>query len=90
MHVSVYKFPLFMRTLSYWTRDNPCVLSHFSCLRLFATQWTVAHQGPLSMGFSRQEYWSGLPGPPPGDIPDAGIKALSLMSPALVGWVPYH
>jgi len=42
------------------------------------------------MGFSRQEYWSGLPCPPPGDLPDAGIKALSLMSPALIGWIPYN
>ena len=47
------------------------------------TPWTVAHQAPLSMGFSRQEYWSGLPFPPPGDIPDPGIKLLSLMSPTL-------
>ena len=41
----------------------------FSCVRLFPTQWTVAHQAPLSMGFFRQEYWSGLPCPPPGDLP---------------------
>ena len=43
-----------------------------SCL-LFATPWTVAHQTPLSMGFSRQEYWSGLPCPPPGDLPNPGL-----------------
>ena len=49
------------------------------------TLWTVAHQGPLSMGFSRQEYWSGLPCPPTGDLPDPGIELVSLMSPALVG-----
>ena len=42
------------------------MLSHFSCVQFFATLWTVAHQAPLSMGFSRQEYWSGLPCPPPG------------------------
>ena len=60
-----------------------CMLSHFSCVRLFATLWTVAHQAPLSMGFSRQEYWSGLPCPPPGDLLNPGIKAVSLMSPAL-------
>ena len=42
-------------------------------------------QAPLSMGFSRQEYWSGLPRPPPGDLPDPGIKPVSLMSPALAG-----
>ena len=45
-----------------------CVLSRFSCARLFATLWTVAHQAPLSMGFSRQEYWSGLPRPSPGNL----------------------
>ena len=51
-----------------------------SRVRLFATSWTVAHQAPLSMGFSRQEYWSGLPFPSPGDLPDPGIV---LGSPAL-------
>ena len=51
----------------------------------FATPWTVAHQTPLSMGFSRQEYWSGLPCPPPGDLPNPGIEPMSLMSPALAG-----
>ena len=58
------------------------MLSHFSQVWLFATLWTVAHQAPLSMGFSRQEYWSGLPCPPPGDLPNPGIKP---MSPALAG-----
>ena len=62
-----------------------CVLSLFSRVLLFATQWTVAYQAPLSMGFSRQEYWSGLPCPPPGDLPDPGIEPMSLMSPALAG-----
>ena len=46
---------------------------------------TVAHQAPLSMGFSRQEYWSGLLCPPPGDLPNPGIEPVSLMSPALAG-----
>ena len=50
------------------------VLSHFSPVRLFATPWTVACQAPLSMGFSRQEHWSGLPFPSPGDLPNPGIK----------------
>ena len=45
-----------------------------SCVRLFATPWTVAYQASLSMGFSRQEYWSGLPLPSPGDVPDPGIE----------------
>ena len=61
------------------------LLSGFSHVRLFATLWTVAHQAPLSMGFSRQEYWSGLPCPPPRDLPHPGIKLMSLMSPALAG-----
>ena len=56
-----------------------------SRVRLFVTPWTVAHQAPLSMGFSRQEYWSGLPFPSPGDLPDPGIEPVSLMSIALVG-----
>ena len=55
-------------------------LSSFSHVQLFATPWTVACQAPLSMGFSRQEYWSGLPFPFPGDLPDLGIEP---RSPAL-------
>ena len=62
-----------------------CVLSHFSCIQLFVTLWTVACQAPLSMGYSSYEYWSGLPCPPPGDLPDPGIEPASLMSPALAG-----
>ena len=54
------------------------VLSCFSCVQLFATLWTVARQAPLSMGFSRQEYWSGLPYPPPGDLPNLGMEPTSL------------
>ena len=53
------------------------VFSHFSHVQLFATLWTVTRQAPLSMGFSRQEYWSGLPWPPPKDLPDPGIKSAS-------------
>ena len=49
-----------------------------SCVRLFATPWTIAYQTPPSMGFSRQEYWSGLPFPPPGDLPNPGIEPRSL------------
>ena len=44
---------------------------------LFVTPWTLAHQAPLFMGFPRQEYWNGLPCPPPGDLPDPGIKPMS-------------
>ena len=61
------------------------MLSHFSCVQLFATLWIIAYQAPLSMGFSGQEYWSGLPCPPPGHLPDTGIKPTSLESPALAG-----
>ena len=61
------------------------MLSHFICVWLFVTLWTVARWAPLSMGFSRQEYWSGLPCPPPVDLPDPGIKPMSFMSPALAG-----
>ena len=57
-----------------------CMQSCFSCVGLFATLWTVAHQAPLSMGFSRQEYWGGLPSPPPGDLPIPGIKPRSYVS----------
>ena len=49
------------------------------------TLWTVAHQDPLSIGFSREEYQSGLPFPSPGDLPNPGIELMSLTSPALVG-----
>ena len=56
-----------------------------SYVQLFATLWTVAHQIPLSMGFSRQEYWSGLLCPPQQDLPNPGIGPLSLTSPALAG-----
>ena len=59
--------------------------SHFSCVRLLATLWTVACQASLSMGFSRQKYRSGLPFPTPEDLLDPGIKATSLMSPVLAG-----
>ena len=56
-----------------------------SCVLLFVTLWVVACQAPLFMGFSRQEYWSGLPYPPPGDLPDLRIEPESLTSPALEG-----
>ena len=62
-----------------------CLLSRFSHVQLFVTPWTVAHQAPLSVGFARQEYWSGLLCPPPGDLPDPGTEPTSFMSPALAG-----
>ena len=62
-----------------------CMLSHFIHFWLFVTLWTVAHQAPLSMEFSSQEYWSGLPFPTPGDLPDPGIEPTCVTSPALAG-----
>ena len=62
-----------------------CILSHFSHVQLLATLWTIALQAPLLMGFSRQEYWNGLPCPPSRDLPDPGIEPMSLMSPAWAG-----
>ena len=59
------------------------VLSRFSHVQIFVTLWTAARQASLSMGFSRQEYWSGLPSPSPGDLPDPGIEPMSLSSPTL-------
>ena len=58
------------------------MLSYFSRVQLCTTLWTVGHQDLLSMGFSRQENWSGLPFPPPGDLPNPGVER---MSPALAG-----
>ena len=62
-----------------------CVLSSFSCARLFGMLWTVASQAPRSMGFFRQDYCSGLPCPLPGDLPDPEIESVSLKSLALTG-----
>ena len=59
------------------------LLSHFSHVRLFATTRAVVHQSPLSLGFSRQEYWNGVPFLPPGDLPNPGIKPMSPAFPAL-------
>ena len=68
-----------------WLYNEYYMLNHFSRVQLFVTLWTVACQAPLSMGFPRQEYWSGLPFPPPGDLPNPGIESASLTSPELAG-----
>ena len=60
-----------------WSCKDAFVVSHFSCVWLFVTLWTVAHQALLFIGFSRQEYWSRLLCPPPGDLPNLGIKLRS-------------
>ena len=61
------------------------MLSHFNRVPLFVTPWAIASQAPPAMEFSKQEYWSVLPFPPPGDLPHPGIEPMSLMSPALSG-----
>ena len=77
-----YSFPL---CLCCWGERHACVLSHFSHVQLFATLWAITPQVPLTRGFSRQEHWSALPCPPPGDLPDPGIKPKSFLSLALGG-----
>ena len=62
-----------------------CMISCFNCVWLFVTLWTVACQASLFVGYFRQEYWSGLPCPPPGDLPDPRIKPISPMPAALAG-----
>ena len=82
-HLNIYNF---LKVLSYffwaaWGGDSHmllCVLCHFSRVQLFASPWTVALQAPLSMGFSRQEYWSELPFSPPGDLLHWGTEPMSL------------
>ena len=69
------------------TGSQTVKVKSLSRVRLFATLWTVAHQAPLSMGFSRQKYWSGLPFPSPMDLPNPGIEPMSL---ALSGRFFYH
>ena len=59
------------------TCDAGVLCYSLSCVQLFATPWTATHQAPLSMGFFRQEYWSGFPFPPPGDLPHLGIEPTS-------------
>ena len=72
-------------SVAVWEPLILAVLSHFSCVWLFATPWTVARRAPLSMEFSRQEYWSGLPSQSAGVLPDAGIELVSPLSPASAG-----
>ena len=62
-----------------------CMLSHFSLVQLFVTLWIIAHQASLFMGFFRQEYWSGLSCPAPGDLPNLGTEPTSLVALALAG-----
>ena len=70
------------------SNSQPCAQS-LSCAQLLETSWTVARQAPLSMGFPRQEYWSGLPFPPPGNLPSLGIEPESPASPELADSLPW-
>ena len=72
------------------SQRHACMLSHFSCVRLFVTPMDHSQQAPPSVGFSRQEYWSGLPFPPPGDLPDLGIKPVFSYISCIDRWVLYH
>ena len=73
----------FKHTAKWFSYVHICVCWSLSHVWLFVAPWTVAHQAPLSTEFSRQEYWSGLPFPTPGDFPNPGIEPVSLMSSAL-------
>ena len=74
-----------MHTKSYRNILTMCMLSHFSRVQFFVNQWTIALQAPRSTGFSRQEYWSGLPLLSLGDLPNTGIEPTPLLSPAMAG-----
>ena len=79
----VIMFLLLTSSLMLLLSMRVCILNHFRRIQLFVTLWTVVLKALLSMGFSRQEYWSGLPCLPPGDLPCPGIKPASPTSPAL-------
>ena len=96
-HLQIFKLFLYLciflwTVVNYfilWTKIHCCCCCCYSCrfsrVWLYVTPGTVAHQAPLSLRFSRQEYWNRLPCPPPGDLPNPGIKPTSLMSLALAG-----
>ena len=88
MCVYIYIYTIYSYVLHIYTHTYTYIfvlLSCFSCVWLFVTLWTIACQASLSLEFSRQEYWSGLSCPPPGDLPKPGIEPVSLTSPALAG-----
>ena len=89
LSASVYKIRVGQRAFSPYhcilLLYSPWVLSRSAVLDSFETPWTVAHQGPLSMGFPGQEYWSGLPFPPLRDLPDPEIQRTFLVSSTLAG-----
>ena len=75
----------FCNSLGFILLSFVCMLRSPQSCPIFVTLWAIAHQVPLSMGFSRQEHWSGLPFPSPGDHPNPEVKPTSLASPALAG-----
>ena len=76
----------FLLHLSVSLNQVLCVCAQsLSCVQVFVISWTVARQAPVSMGFPRQEYWSGLPFPSPGNLPNPGMDPTSLASPSLAG-----
>ena len=81
--VKAMVFPVVMYGCESWTIKKAVYVLHYSCVWLFATLWTIAHQAPRSMGFSRQEYWRGLSCLPPGDLLNPEIELLPATSPAL-------
>ena len=84
VYISLYTY----FSIIYVNHACVCVLSHCSSVQLFVASWTIACQAPLSIGFSRQEHWSGLPCPSPGDLLDPVIEPVSLTSPELAGRLP--
>ena len=81
---------IFPFTSIYSLPDSIVCVGSLSCVQLFVTPWTIACQVPLSMEFSRQEYWSELPCPTPGDLPDPGIKPTFLASSLAGGFFITH
>ena len=73
-----------------YTKVHTCELTHSVASNSLQLPWAVTQQAPLSVGFSRQEYWSRMPCPPPGDLPDTGIKPTSPASPCIGRWILYH
>ena len=85
LYVCIYSYlSIYLSDQSRYLSICVCMLSH-SAIRLFSTPWPVAHQVPLSTEFSKQEFWSKLPFPPPGDLPNSGMEPVSPASPELAG-----
>ena len=83
--ICVWNPSFHLMSLSISPEPSAHMLSHLGCVQLFATPWTVTYQAPLSVELSRQEFWSGLPFLPLGDLPDSGLQPASPTIPALAG-----